>query len=117
MYLQKLKTFQRRSLVQAIILGLVSFTEPGIFNSLQTVGAGGLQTVTTANAANIIVFALMTAVSPLAAVLINKIGIKWSILLGCIGFPLYSAGLYKNSLDGTQWLVIFGSVFTGLSGK
>lgn len=112
----KLHDFNRKALVQAFVLGVLSFAQPGIWTALLITGAGGLQTVHTANTANVIVFVVMTATSPFAAVLINIIGIRWAILIGSIGFPFYSAGLYKNSLDGTQWFVLFGSALTGLTG-
>lgn len=112
-----LQKFNRQELVQAFVLGVISFAQPGIWIALQIIGAGGLQTVGTANTANAILFLLMTITSPFSAVLINKIGIRWCIALGCLGFPFYSAGLYLNSKNGTQWFIKFGAVLTGLSAQ
>lgn len=105
------------ALVQAFVLGLISFAESGIWTALLVTGAGGLQTTHTANTANVILFVLMTATSPFAAVLVNRIGIKWCGFIGCLGFPFYLAGLYYNSKTGAQWFVLLGSALTGLTAQ
>ncbi|CCH42741.1 UNC93-like protein MFSD11 [Wickerhamomyces ciferrii] len=111
----KLKHYTRRSLFQAFILGMLSFTQPGIWTALNIMGAGGLITTTTANVANSVLFAVMTITSPFFAVLANKIGLKWSLVIGVIGYVPYSAGLYLNSKNGAQWLVMLGAVTCGFS--
>lgn len=45
----------------------------------------------------------------------NCIGLKYTLVLGAIGYPIYSAGLYLNSKNGSEWLVYFGAVTCGLS--
>jgi hypothetical protein len=27
----------------------------------------------------------------------NRIGLKWTLVLGAVGYPVYSAGLYTNN--------------------
>lgn len=43
----------RNTYTQAIILGLVSFCSPGAWNAMANLGAGGLQSAATGNAANV----------------------------------------------------------------
>ncbi len=57
----------------------------------------------------------MFVLSPLYAILVNKIGIKPVVIIGTIGYVFWSAGLYQNSKDGTQWLVLFGAATCGIS--
>lgn len=45
----------------------------------------------------------------------NRIGLKYTLFLGVIGYPVYSAGLYTNNRFGTVWLVLVGAVFCGVS--
>jgi len=45
----------------------------------------------------------------------NRIGLSYTLLLGGIGYPIYSAGLYCNNRYGTVWLVLVGAVTCGLS--
>ena len=49
----------RSSLTQAIICGIMSFTQPGVWVALSNLGAGGLATVTTAYTATSVSYGLM----------------------------------------------------------
>lgn len=51
----------------------------------------------------------------LAGGLSNKIGLRWTLVLGTLGYPFYSASLYVNNRYGTEWFVLFGAVTCGLS--
>lgn len=41
--------------------------------------------------------------------LVNKIGVKWSLIIGAATFPIRGASYYTNSKYGNQWvsLVVF----------
>ena len=105
----------RHALTQAIILGLLSFTQPGIWDAISGMGAGGLETVETANASQAITFGLMVVVSPFFAIFTNKLGVEPVISFGTIGFVFWSAGLYLNSKNGTQSLIIAGAAICGVT--
>lgn len=105
----------RSTTFQAVIIGLLSFTQPGVWSAIAGLGAGGLQTVKTANTSSAVLFGLMFVLSPVFGVLINKWSIKYVITIGTIGYVFWSAGLYKNSLDGSQALVLAGAVLCGVS--
>ncbi|GME26037.1 MFS general substrate transporter [Neofusicoccum parvum] len=109
------RKFFRGTIFQAVILGLISFTQPGIWTALNNLGAGGQAEPYVVNAANVITFVVMVLFSPLASVVGNIIGMRWVVMIGCVGYVPYSAALYCNSVWGTQWFLIFGSVTCGLS--
>ncbi len=44
-----------------------------------------------------------------------KIGPRWALVLGTLGYAPYAAGLYANSKFGNQWGIILGAVLCGLS--
>ncbi|CAG8001230.1 unnamed protein product [Penicillium salamii] len=111
----KLYTFYRSPLFNAIILGLVSFTQPGIWSALAGLGAGGLATPYFVNAANVITFAIMIVLSPIFAVMGNRWSLKWILVIGTIGYAPYSASLYTNSVYGTQWFMLLGAATCGIS--
>ncbi|KAJ5852182.1 uncharacterized protein N7529_011567 [Penicillium soppii] len=110
-----LYTFYRSTLFNAIIIGLVSFTQPGIWSALAGLGAGGLATPFFVNAANVITFAIMIVLSPVFAVIGNRWSLKWVLVIGTIGYAPYSASLYTNSVYGTQWFMLFGATTCGIS--
>jgi MFS family permease len=45
----------------------------------------------------------------------NRIGLSYTLLLGAVGYPIYSAGLYTNNRFGNNWLVLVGAVACGVS--
>lgn len=45
----------------------------------------------------------------------NKIGVKWVLLIGTLGYAPYSASLYVNNRYGTEWFVIFGGATCGIA--
>lgn len=45
----------------------------------------------------------------------NKIGVKWVLVLGTLGYAPYSASLYVNNRYGTEWFVIFGGATCGIA--
>ena len=48
-------------------------------------------------------------------VLANKIGLKWVLILGTLGYAPYSASLYVNNRYGTEWFVLVGGATCGLA--
>ncbi|KAM0788459.1 hypothetical protein ACM66B_001593 [Microbotryomycetes sp. NB124-2] len=111
---QKVHWF-RSTTFQAVVLGLTAFTCPGLWGAMNNLGAGGLATPQTANAANASLFAIMTVTCLLGAPLTAKIGPKWALLLGTLGYAPYAAGLYTNSKFGSQWSIIVGAIVCGMS--
>ncbi|KAH3680765.1 hypothetical protein WICMUC_000116 [Wickerhamomyces mucosus] len=109
------KRYFRASLTQAVIIGFVSFTQPGIWSAIANLGAGGLQTTGTANTASAVLFGIMFLLSPFCSVFINKFGVKPAVVAGTIGFVFWSSGLYLNSKTGAQWLVIVGATTCAIS--
>ena len=63
------------------------------------------------NAANALVFALLGVFCLLGATVANYVGLAWTLALGAVGYPLYSAGLYCNVKFGNVWFVLFGAVW------
>ncbi|KAH3671994.1 hypothetical protein WICMUC_004501 [Wickerhamomyces mucosus] len=107
--------YLRASLTQAVIIGFVSFTQPGIWSAIANLGAGGLETTGTANTSIAVLYGIMFVLSPFCSVFINKLGVKPAVTAGTIGYVFWSAGLYLNSKTGAQWLVIFGAVTCAIS--
>lgn len=50
--------------------------------------------------------------------LVNKLGVKWSLVIGAATFPIRGASYYVNSKYGNQWVSpITGFEIAGHSGK
>lgn len=82
---------------------------------MNALGAGGAQEPFLVNAANALVFALMGFLCLFGGPIANRIGLNWTLLLGAVGYPLYSAGLYTNNRFGNVWFVLVGAAACGIS--
>jgi MFS family permease len=105
----------RSVLFQATVVGLLAFAAPGLWNALQSVGAGGQQTPFLVMAGNALLFSLMTVTCLSSSLIINRIGLRYTLCLGTTGYALYSAALYQNNRYGTVWFVYVGSAACGIT--
>ncbi|CAG7934268.1 unnamed protein product [Penicillium olsonii] len=87
----------RGTLFNACIIGGVGFLAPGLWNAMNALGAGGAQSPFLINAANALVFGLMGFLCLFGGPIANRIGLNWTLMLGAVGYPLYSAGLFWAS--------------------
>lgn len=97
------------------VLGGCSFLAPGIWGAMAALGAGGSQDPSTVNAANSLTFGLMVVTSLFTSSLINYTSVKFALIFGTIGYAPYAAGLYLNSVNQSQWLIILGAALCGIS--
>ncbi|KIJ33532.1 hypothetical protein M422DRAFT_233675 [Sphaerobolus stellatus SS14] len=112
---QEKRSFWRGTFFQIITVGIISFLGPGLWNANNSLGAGGALEPYLVNSANSIVFALMGLGCISSALLVNAIGVRYTLILGTLGWAPYSASLYQNNRYGTEWFVILGAVICGIS--
>lgn len=93
----------------------VSFTAPGMWDALNNLGAGGAAEPYAVSAANALVYGLFFLVCIAAGAINNRIGLRYGLALGAIGYPLYGAGLYVNNTKAVTWFMLFGSALCGIS--
>ncbi|KAI0385125.1 MFS general substrate transporter [Hypomontagnella monticulosa] len=108
-------SFFRGTLFQIFVVGICAFSAPGIWNAMNGLGVGGSQSPQLVNAANALLYALMTITCFAGPWLTNAVGFRWALSLGALGYPLYAAGLYVNNRYGNTWLVYVGAVTCGIS--
>lgn len=82
---------------------------------MNSLGAGGAQEPYLVNTGNALTFCLMVISCWLTSGLVRYVGIKGALVIGTMGFPVYSAGLYLNVRYGVEWMVIFGAACCGVS--
>jgi MFS family permease len=82
---------------------------------MNSLGAGGQQQPYLVNTANALTFCLMVLSCFFSSIVVRIIGIKWTLIVGTMGFAPYAAGLYTNNRFGNEWFVILGAALCGLS--
>ncbi|EIM90905.1 MFS general substrate transporter [Stereum hirsutum FP-91666 SS1] len=110
----KWEAFYRGTLFQMLVTGAVAFAGPAMSDALSGLGGGGLATPYTANAGSAASYSMMAVTCLFGGPLINRLGVKWSLALGAMAFPLNGSSLYVNSKYGIQWYLIFGHAVSGL---
>ncbi|WWC58316.1 uncharacterized protein I303_100856 [Kwoniella dejecticola CBS 10117] len=107
------KRIRQHSLTQMLFISVQAFCGPALSDAISGLGGGGLATPKTSN----IRFALDQGVEAIVclfgAVLVNFIGVKWSLVIGAASFPLLGASYYCNSQFNNQWFLIATAPFTG----
>ena len=82
---------------------------------MNSLGAGGEEKPYLVNGANALTFCLMVVTCIFSSVFVKAIGIKWTLIVGTLGYAPYAAGLYANNRFGTEWFVLFGAALCGMS--
>lgn len=128
----KFTRWYRSPLFNIVVVGLISFTQPGIWNALNSentfpkismdvlialsdTGAGGQQSPYLVNGANSLTFGIMVFGCLIFSALANKFGLKSILIIGTLGYAPYSAALYVNNRYGTEWFVLFGGATCGIA--
>ncbi|PIG85042.1 DUF895 domain membrane protein [Aspergillus arachidicola] len=103
----------RSTFYNALILGLCNFLAPGIWGAMNSVGGGGLEKPYLVNAANALTFCLMVLSCFFGSIVVRYIGIKWTLIVGTMGYAPYAAGLYTNNRFGTECFRVGGQILGG----
>ncbi|KAJ3565631.1 hypothetical protein NP233_g7506 [Leucocoprinus birnbaumii] len=84
-----LKGLYYNPMTQVVLLGLVCFMCPGLFNALNGLGGAGQIDPTVSANANSALYATFAVGAFFSGSVNNKLGPKLSLLLGSAGYPLY----------------------------
>ncbi|KAH7024774.1 major facilitator superfamily domain-containing protein [Microdochium trichocladiopsis] len=99
----------------ATIVGITAFAAPGLWNAMQSVGAGGQQSPYLVLAGNAILFTIMVFSCLSGSLMANRFGYRIGLIFGTVGYVIYSAALYTNNRYGTVWFIYLGSAACGIS--
>ncbi|KAK8009611.1 hypothetical protein PG989_000544 [Apiospora arundinis] len=108
------KRFYKHSLTQMMLLSVQAFCGPAMSDAIAGLGGGGLATPQTSNIATAINYAMLAIVCLIGGPLVNKLGVKWALVIGAMSFPIRGSSYYCNSAFGNQWYLILGGFITGI---
>jgi MFS family permease len=119
----KWKRIWQHSLTQMILLSVQAFCGPamadaiaGKYHSLYSaiLLSANVYTPQTSNIATAVNYTMLAICCALGGPIVNKLGTKWSLVLGAASFPIRGSSYYCNSKFGNQWYLILGGFFTGI---
>ncbi|PYI18926.1 DUF895 domain membrane protein [Aspergillus violaceofuscus CBS 115571] len=105
----------RSTTYNALILGLCNFLAPGLWTAMNSLGGGGSESPYLVDAANALTFCLMVVSCLCGSAVVRVIGVKYTLMLGTVGYAPYAAGLYTNNRFHSSWLLLLGAALCGLS--
>ncbi|KAK4041412.1 major facilitator superfamily domain-containing protein [Parachaetomium inaequale] len=108
------KRAYKHSLTQMMLLSVQAFCGPAMWDAIAGLGGGGLATPQTSNISSSHLTMKLPTVCLLGGPLVNKLGIKWSLVIGAMSFPIQGSAYYCNSAFGNQWYLIFAGFISGI---
>ncbi|KAI8565172.1 hypothetical protein RHMOL_Rhmol03G0240300 [Rhododendron molle] len=97
-------------LVQVILIGLVCFCCPGMFNALSGMGGGGQVDPTAANNANTALYTTFAVFGVLGGGIYNILGPRATLFAGCSTYVLYAGSfLYYNHYQHQSFAIVAGA--------
>ncbi|CAG7940504.1 unnamed protein product [Penicillium salamii] len=104
----------QHSLTQMMLLSVQAFCGPAMSDAITGLGGGGLASPRVSNITNAITYALIAIVCCLGGPLVNKVGIKWALVIGSMSFPIQGSAYYCNSKYGNEWYLILSGAISGI---
>lgn len=99
---------------QLLMVSLVCFMCPGMFNALGGMGGAGLSDPSAAARANTALYSTFAVVAFLSGTITNVIGVRLTMAFGGIGYTIYIAAFLSYAHNGNMGFVMFAGVWLGL---
>ncbi|CUM65836.1 uncharacterized protein PRCAT00003485001 [Priceomyces carsonii] len=107
----------RKPITQVVLVGCVLFTQPGMFDALSGLGAGGQRasSVSLTDQANAALYGCFAVVGFMGGSIVNTLGARITFFLGTIGYTIYVGSLWCLDRTGNTNFVIAGGALCGIS--
>ncbi|MCJ1477165.1 hypothetical protein MMC13_005836 [Lambiella insularis] len=99
---------------QLLLVALVCFLCPGMFNAVNGLGGGGQFDPVVANNSNVALYSTFSVVGFFAGTIVNRMGIKLTLSFGGFGYFLYIASYLSYNHNANAGFVIFAGALLGL---
>ncbi|KAI9305640.1 major facilitator superfamily domain-containing protein [Cunninghamella echinulata] len=103
-------------LTQVIFMGFICLCCPGIFNSLNGLGAGGgmSSNIALIDTSNGLLYGCFCISGFISGSIVNHFGIKPTLTIGSLGYAIYSASLWVYDVKQISGFVIAAGAILGL---
>ncbi|GAA5845882.1 hypothetical protein JCM3766R1_004643 [Sporobolomyces carnicolor] len=99
---------------QVVLVSLVCFGCPGMFNALSGVGGGGQVDPKVNNDGNVALYSTFAVVGFFSGPIINRIGNRLALGLGAVGYSIYMGALLNYNIRQTSGFVIAAGAILGV---
>ncbi|KAK0634396.1 major facilitator superfamily domain-containing protein [Bombardia bombarda] len=101
-------------IVQLLLVALVCFLCPGMFNALGGLGGAGQLDFTAQSNANTALYSTFAIVAFFSGTVANMLGIKLTLSFGGLGYCIYAASFLSYNHNQNQGFVVFAGAFLGI---
>ncbi|POW18952.1 hypothetical protein PSHT_05202 [Puccinia striiformis] len=106
--------FFRKPFFQVVIISMVCFCCPGMFNALSGLGGGGQINPKTADNANVALYSTFATTAFLSGSIVNKIGPRLSLSIGSVGYTLFIGSYLSYNINQNSAFVIAAGAILGV---
>ncbi|KAI9699534.1 MAG: hypothetical protein M1820_007165 [Bogoriella megaspora] len=110
----RLETWYASPAVQLVLVALVCFLCPGMFNALGGMGGTGLSDAKASDDANTALYATFSIVGFFAGTITNRLGIKFALSFGGLGYCIYTASFLCYKHTSNKGFSIFAGTLLGV---
>ncbi|KAJ9142578.1 MFS general substrate transporter [Coniochaeta hoffmannii] len=101
-------------IVQLIMVAMVCFLCPGMFNALGGLGGGGQVDTKAQDDANTALYSTFAVVAFFSGTIANMVGVRTTLSLGGLGYCIYAASFLSYNHNQNDGFVIFAGAFLGV---
>ncbi|KAF4125914.1 Ion channel regulatory protein UNC-93, partial [Geosmithia morbida] len=101
--------------IQLLMVSIVCFLCPGMFNALSGLGGGGQVDTDAQTYANTALYGVFAVVGFFSGTIANVIGLRLTLAMGGIGYALYASSFLAYSHIQSLPFVVFAGAFLGIS--
>ncbi|KAH6622631.1 major facilitator superfamily domain-containing protein [Chaetomium tenue] len=101
-------------IVQLLMVAMVCFLCPGMFNALTGLGGGGRVDPSAQNDAATALNSTFAVVAFFSGTIANKLGVKATLAFGGLGYCIYTASFLSYNHNENRGFVVFAGAFLGV---
>lgn len=110
----KTEVWYASPIFQLILVAMVCFLCPGMFNAITGLGGGGQVDPTVNDHANTALYSTFAVTAFFSGTIANMLGVKLTLSFGGLGYCIYSASLLSYNHNQNKGFVIFAGAFLGV---
>lgn len=100
--------------VQLVVVALVCFMCPGMFNAINGLGGGGQLSAKVSDNANVAVYSTFSVVGFFAGSFANRLGLRLTLSFGGLGYLIYVSSYLSYNRNGNAGFVYFAGALLGV---
>jgi len=102
-------------IVQLVLVAMVCFLCPGMFNALGGLGGGGQVDPQAQNDASTALYSTFAVVGFFSGTFANMLGVKATLTFGGLGYCIYAASFLSYNHNQNHGFVVFAGAFLGVT--